>query len=360
MTKKCIGCGVDLQYDHPEAIGYSPKADAKYCKRCFRIKHYDDVMISMQTGIDNNKVLSAIEAMDALVLWVVDVFDFEANIINGLNRHLKNKNIVLIGTKRDLLPDNMGNEKLSQFMLRRLKQLDININGLVICGNLNKDVSANNPSIKAVIEAINHYRDGGNVVIMGMANAGKSTLVNAITNQDNLLTTSRYPGTTLDLSAIDFGSYTLWDTPGLTREDSLLTQIDQELLKTVIPQKALKARNYQLKGNQSLALGGLVRLDLFDCDKVSCVGYFSEGLNIHRSKGENADNLWATHLNGLLSPSLDTDYKQMHKYPFNAFKGKKIDVVIHGLGFFTISGDLSKIDVYVNKNINVTFREAMI
>ena len=84
--------------------------------------------------------------------------------------------------------------------------------------------------------------------------------------------------------------YQLYDTPGLTRMDSLLTHVDDRLLKTVIPLKPLKARGYQLKGSQTLSLGGLVRLDLIGCEQVSCVAYFSERLPLHRSKQEKAES----------------------------------------------------------------------
>ncbi|MGL5541322.1 MAG: ribosome biogenesis GTPase YqeH [Erysipelotrichaceae bacterium] len=360
MTKQCMGCGATLQYDQPENLGYTPKPDALLCQRCFRIRHYDDVMISMQQGLDNQKILGAIAQMDALILWVVDVFDLEANVVHGINRHLAGKNIVLVATKRDLLPDNLGNEKLSKFIFRRMKQLDINIQGLVITGDLHQFNAKNNASVEEIRRAIHHYRESGNVVVMGMANAGKSTMLNALLGIENHLTTSRYPGTTLDLLAQEYEGYTLYDTPGLTRVDSLLTQIQPKLLKTIIPYKQLKARNYQLKEDQSLAIGGLVRLDLFGCEQATAVCYFNAALPVHRSKAEKADALWENHLNGLLAPSLDTQSSDMKSYDFHAFKdNKKMDVVIHGLGFFTLSGKIDRVRVYVNKAVNITFREAM-
>ena len=45
MSKKCKGCGVLLQQDDKNAIGYTPKISGDYCQRCFRITHYDDVVM---------------------------------------------------------------------------------------------------------------------------------------------------------------------------------------------------------------------------------------------------------------------------------------------------------------------------
>ena len=56
------------------------------------------VMISMQKGIAGAQVLQRIARYDALILWVVDIFDFEANMLPGLSRHLPGRDIVMIAT----------------------------------------------------------------------------------------------------------------------------------------------------------------------------------------------------------------------------------------------------------------------
>lgn len=358
MSKKCKGCGAILQQEHKEAIGYTPKAEAAYCQRCFRITHYDDVVISMKQGVDGDAVLRKIADMDALILWVVDVYDFEANLIKGLNRHLMGKDVIMVATKRDLLPNTLGNQKLSNFLLARLKAVQIQVQGIVICGDLATHPKRDeNDSIEEIFHAIEHFRNGRDVVVMGTANAGKSTLLNALC-ENNALTTSRHPGTTLDFNEIEMDGYCLYDTPGITRMDSLLTHVDDRLLKTVIPLKPLKARNYQLYEDQSLAIGGLVRLDIIGCQDVSCVCYFSERLKVHRGKQAKANQLWSEHLGELLSPSMCTNFTEMKVFELHNIKDK-MDVVIHGLGWFCISGQVDEVKVYVPKEGSVTFRKAM-
>lgn len=357
---KCKGCGATLQNDNKDAIGYSPKVEAEYCQRCFRLTHYGDVMISMQQGIDSDAILAKIATMDALVLWVVDLFDVEANIVKGMNRHLVGKDIVLVATKRDLLPDSVGNEKIAQFLLKRLKAYGIEVLGIVICGDLAQNAQdEDNYSIKEIHKAIRKCRNNRDVVVMGMANAGKSTLLNAML-QKAYTTVSRHPGTTIDFNKIKYHDYYVYDTPGLTRDDSLLTHIDDSLLKQIIPLKTIKPTVFQLKEDQSIAIGGLVRLDLSGCERVSCACYFSPMLSIHRGKLENANKLWSEHLGqDMLVPTLDTNYADM-KMAESAMLPPKMDIVIHGLGWFCVSGDIKNIKVFVNKKINITFRGAMI
>lgn len=358
MSKHCIGCGVVLQSDCKTEVGYTPKIEADYCQRCFRITHYDDVTISMKEGIDSSLVLNQIAKQDALILWIVDVFDFEANLVPGLNRHLQGKDIVMILTKRDLLPDTLGDKKLAQFVFTRLKEAQISIQGLVVSGDLVSHAFADdNGSLQEIDKAIKMYRKERDVVVMGMANAGKSTMLNALLGK-KALTTSRYPGTTLDFVAIPQDGYTMFDTPGLTRFDSMLTIADESLMKKILPSKRLKARVYQLRENQSLAVGGLARIDLLGCEKVSCVGYFGERLDIHRGKSEKADQLWKTHMGELLQPSLATSFDTMQIFTYPSIDDK-IDVVIHGLGWFCVSGKLTQIKVYVPQGVAVTFRKAI-
>lgn len=359
MSKKCKGCGVILQHENKNALGYTPKMDGDYCQRCFRITHYDDVVVSMQQGIDSYQVLARIASMDALVLWVVDLFDFEANIIPGLNRHLLGKDIVMVAGKKDLLPLTYSNEKLADFLLTRLQEEGISVKEIVISSHMtmqkNEEAKA---CVEDILEAIEAYRNGRDVIVMGMANAGKSTLLNAIC-QNQVLTISRHPGTTLDFNQIEMEHYCLYDTPGLTRNDSLLTHVDDALLKMVIPSKPLKPRVYQLYENQTLSLGGLVRIDFLGVQQISAVAYFASSLPLHRSKQEKADRLWKQHYDELLSPVLDDDMSQFQKVQFQ-LNEDKIDIVIHGLGWFCISGKCDEIHVYCSHKINVTKRKAMI
>lgn len=52
--------------------------------------------------------------------------------------------------------------------------------------------------VPEVMEAIDHYREGRNVYVVGCTNVGKSTFINRIikevSGEENVITTSQYPG----------------------------------------------------------------------------------------------------------------------------------------------------------------------
>lgn len=359
MTEYCKGCGVLLQNEDENGLGYVPSLDATYCQRCYRIRNYGDVTISMQQGIESNQTFEKINAVDGVVFWVVDLFCFEASLISRLNQKLPGKDIVLILTKRDVLPKTLSDAKILDFVTRRLDEENIKVKDIIICGYLLKNSEESQLVMRKIKNAMHRDRKGKDVIFMGMANVGKSTILNRLLETEDL-TTSRNPGTTLDLIPLKQDGYTIYDTPGIENKHSLLTILSQKDLKTVIPTKPIRPFVSQIYEDQSFAAGGLARLDVVVKGKATVVGYFSRSLSIHRGKLSKADALWNAHLNEMLVPCVDTSLLTMHSYHAPMIEKGKMDVVIHGIGWFCVSGDISDIYVRVHKGIQVTFRKAMI
>ena len=59
------------------------------------------------------------------------------------------------------------------------------------------------------------------------------------------------------------------DTPGIEIDSSILMETDEKDLKTILPDRRLKPVVFQLRGDQSFAVGGLARIDLYGCDHAS-------------------------------------------------------------------------------------------
>ena len=255
----------------------------------------------------------------------------------------------MVATKRDLLPREISNHKLDLFIRNRLNEEGIKIKGLLITS---KDEKKNRTEI---IKLLQEYSINDEIVVIGKANVGKSTFLNMLSGKD-ILTKSLYPGTTLDFNEFMIDEYKFIDTPGIEISNSMLMVLKEDELKLIVPDKRIKPVVYQVIEEQSFAIGGLVRIDLKDVANGSIVFYLSDRLNIHRGKLSNAQKLWDTHKGDLLKPVAESD--------FSVFKSKKyydkMDIVIDGLGFVKVSGDIKEVEVFHPENVNISIRKAML
>lgn len=344
----CKGCGVTLQHTKPNEQGYTPKEDGVYCQRCFRIMHYDDLVFSLRDTISPSQIIKQIQSQEGVILWIVDLFDFESSMISELEEEFKKRNVFMVCTKRDLLPKAVKEDKLLQFVERELKDKKIHVEEIRIVSL--KD------SLDTLRKDIEDFAKGKDVIVVGRANAGKSTLLNRLLEKKEL-TSSRYPGTTQAFLPMEKNGITYIDTPGIELEHSMIMKVKEEDLIHILPTKEVSAQIYQIHENQTFILGGLAQIDFETKEEASIVFYEKEDLNIHRCKTENKEELWKKHYGELFQPiPMVNEFECItHSKQY-----EKEDIVIHGLGFICVSGVVDKICVTVPKGVTVTFRKAMI
>lgn len=365
---KCIGCGADIQTDNPNEIGYTPSSVLKkqqeqgteiYCKRCFRLRNYNEIQDVSLTDDDFLKLLQSLRDQNALIINVIDIFDFTGSLIPGLHRFVgKNNDLMIVGNKRDLLPKSLKEGKLTQWMTERCHEAGLR--PIDVCLTSAKKQS----DMKTLLDKIEHYRHGRDVYVVGVTNVGKSTLINSIINysvgEQNIITTSHFPGTTLDLIEIplDDGKAII-DTPGIIHRDQMAHYLDAKALKVTLPKKEIKPKSYQLNEKQTLFLGGLARFDYLQGGKGSFIAYFSNELPIHRTKLEGADEFYIKHQGGLLQPIFQSDSKPLELERFEFSVDSKTDIVFSGLGWITVKQP-SVVAGWVPKGVKVIVRKAII
>ena len=69
---KCEGCGIPLQQEKKDELGYTKNMGSKLCERCFRIRHYGDYRKVTKNNEEYVKILKYINHTKDLVLLVVD------------------------------------------------------------------------------------------------------------------------------------------------------------------------------------------------------------------------------------------------------------------------------------------------
>ncbi|HEX6593124.1 MAG TPA: ribosome biogenesis GTPase YqeH [Bacillota bacterium] len=361
----CQGCGVLIQTTDPQEAGYTPTSALEreniLCKRCFRLKHYNEVTDVSITDDDFLKMVSTIRNAKGLVVHVLDIFDVSGTMIGSLPRISGDRPILLVGNKIDLLPKSTNKRKLKDWLRQSAREVGIRVQDVFLIS------STKGYGIEELMEQMDHYRNGRDVYIVGATNVGKSTFINRLIKQsvgmDDVITTSYYPGTTLGFIEIPLDDRTfLYDTPGIVNDQQMVHYVSEHDLKVISPQKEIKPRVYQLHDQQTLFFGGLARLDILKGSKQSIVCYFSNELRIHRTKLANADSFYNRHVGELLSPPDDTTLKTLPSLTKDVFriKEEKTDIVFPGLGWISVPGENITVAAHSPQGVAVSIRKSLI
>lgn len=365
---RCIGCGAVIQTEEKDTLGYTPEGALKkglesgevYCQRCFRLRHYNEIQDVHLTDDDFLRLLNEIGSQDALIVNVIDIFDFNGSLIPGLHRFVGDNPVLLVGNKVDLLPHSLKRGKMTQWLKERaheegLRPLDVLL------------TSAMKPKeMEALLEKIETYRAGKDVYVVGVTNVGKSTLINQIIKNTagvkDVITTSQFPGTTLDKIEIplDDGHF-LIDTPGIIHRHQMAHYLGDKDLKLIAPKKEIKPMVYQLNEEQTLFFGGVARFDYIKGGRRSFVCYVSNDLKIHRTKLEKADELYAKHVGEMLQPPRQDevkDFPELVRFEFTI--KEKTDIVFAGLGWVTIAEPGAIVAGWAPKGVDVVIRKSLI
>lgn len=366
-TIHCIGCGAEVQTERPNELGYTPPAALEkglesgevYCQRCFRLRHYNEIQDVHLTDDDFLRLLNELGKTDALIVNVVDIFDFNGSLIPGLHRFIGDNPVLLVGNKVDILPKSLKKPRLTQWMRERAHEEGLRPVDVML-------TSARKPhEMTELLEAIEKYREGRDVYVVGVTNVGKSTLINQIIKQtagiQDLITTSQFPGTTLDKIEIPLeDGHFLVDTPGIIHRHQMAHYLGKKDLKIIAPHKEIKPKVYQLNPEQTLFLGGLARFDFIQGERSSLIAYVSNDLALHRTKLSNADQFYQKHVGGLLQPPRPeevADFPKLVRFEFSI--KEKTDIVFAGLGWITVTKP-GVVAGWAPKGVDVIKRKALI
>lgn len=328
MTNKiCTGCGIILQNIDKEKEGYVDNLEKELCERCFKLKYYGEYRKTTKNNQDYNEILSKIDK-NSLVLYISDIFNLNLDNID------KFKKIILVLTKRDVLPKSIKDEKIINYIKKRYNNLlDIEIIS-----------SIHNYNLDNLYNKILKYKNKLPIYVVGNTNSGKSTLLNKLiknysTNRINI-TTSMYPSTTLDKIEIKLDNdITLIDTPGLINENSVINKLSNKELKKYNIKKEIKPRTFQIKDSGSILIDNLIRIDYITKNPNSMTIYINNGIPVKK-----------------ISPN-NNILKATNKQSFNLNNNK--DIIIEDICFIKLVNEIN-IDIYINENIKINTRDNLI
>ena len=295
MIKNCLGCGVALQNEDENKLGYTPNLEKEYCMRCFKLKNYGK-NINTNISIDNHDLLEKINTLGFFTLFLVDFLYLNDAMVNTY-KLIKNPKVLVL-TKKDLFPKNIIVEK---YINNIRKHYDIEEKIYFI-------------SIKEdLISFFQEFYSKKKVLVAGYTSAGKSSLINKITNSKIL--ESKEESTTLDFIEIKTGDCFVYDTPGF---------VDKNTFSYLDYKRCIRPNIKKVKHNEELEFYNNIIKSNVDNNMIF---YFPNNLSIVKRKQKS------TLLNRIDIP-------------------KNSDLVIHGLGFINI-----KNNCILETNININYIE---
>ncbi len=359
----CIGCGGQLQNLDAEKPFYTPKAleedSTIYCQRCYRMRHYGKLTGSY---VDKETYIEMIQTIppQVVIVKVIDVFDIEGSIMPEIMKMVNPASLIVVANKFDLLPKSVNKVKVKQRINEILHDYGVYPDQLLLISAIK------NHGIDTLIDTISKAHKGNDIYVIGASNVGKSTLINHMISaflqeKKDPITTFFAPGTTQNFIQVPFEDVTLYDTPGLLKKNHMFSILSSDKLKVIQPKKEIKPRVYQLEVNQTIFVGSLLRMDFLKGLPSNFVFYFSQDLDLHRTKMINADTFYEKHKNDLLKPPLTVSNGKLdlkfHQFPLS--RETKTDIVIPGLGFFSMKGS-GVIRLYTPNGIIAYQRKSLI
>ena len=326
MIKRCIGCGIKLQSEKKESLGYVMKEKydtAKYCERCYKMIHYNEVKVTALPK-DQETIIKEVEKKGYFVFFMADLFNLNNEIIETYHK-IKNQKCMIL-SKIDLLPRSFNLTKIVNFIKDEYK-----IKEEVIFLSSVKKININ--KIYKILDDNNTK----NCFIMGYTNCGKSTLINSLTNLDEI-NTSMIPNTTLDFINIHVDKYKLIDSPGFILKENLYELNDLSLIRKMNVKKYIKPRNYYLKKDASVLIENKVRITNLG-DSNSFTFYLSNLIDLKKVYETN---------------------DRLKEYELKTYHVKdNTDLIIKGLGFINIKNECD-INIYINNHNLIELRKSFL
>lgn len=362
IIRKCYSCGAILQDENPKADGYiSPEFYAEdtrvmFCDKCYKKEGVNLLPNKVEISESFKTILKDIRATDALIVYVIDLFSFEAAFSKVITRALSGRKVLVIATKRDLLPKSAKDEDLIEDVAHRMRMEKIKVKDIILTG---MDASNN---IKDIIKKINELRLGHDVYLIGGKGAGKTHLINSIlknykNTSNRPIKTMEYPGTSLSVLQIPLDrSSTLYDTGGLGIANAITEHVEKELAKIIIPNREIKEESCKMWPEVSLFIGGIARIDFIKGRTTEVYLYFSRKVDIKRISTHRTDYIFEKYIKKQKLKPVSENLKTIadfNTYEINIQENEGRDIGIQGLGWISFMGNEQTFRVSVPKGVGV-------
>ena len=373
ISKKCTGCGIELQFEDEKKEGYVPEEKfimegELLCQRCFKIKNYGKNSVNNFKSEDYSKeVLNSVKKSD-IILPIFDIIDFEGSFTEEILDYLRDYRSIVLVNKTDLLPGFVHPAEIADWIKGRLAEEDIVPENIAFISAKNKY------GINGVIRKIKSVFPEGKVkaVVLGVSNVGKSSVINLLLGK-NKITTSKYSGTTLKSinNKIPDTNITITDTPGLIpKEKRLSDMISVETGLKLVPAGEISRKTFKLGDGQIFMFDAFCRFKVKENEiedetegkniyKPMFSAYSSKNVKFHVAKEERVEDLLQGDFFEILKGEEKKKYFENKFVTFETTVEENEDLVISGLGWINVKRGPLTIELTVPEGVKVIVRPSI-
>lgn len=299
--EKCPGCGADIQFDKPGKPGFIPvdvyekrlkEGKEVLCQRCFKLKHY-----GMLTGeVDEEEILKFLEKyVDKFtnIMYVIDILDFEGTYRSEINEMIKNKKVIYVVNKFDILPRSVSGSQLKKWLTERIPNAKKE--------NIFMTSTKNGFGISKLKDYLEKLE--GEMLVIGVTNVGKSSLLKMLTNSKVVV--SPYPGTTIGVVKHKLGKLKIYDTPGIIVNDRMIDLFDAKCQAKVLSKGEISRKTFKPYPEEVIFIGGLCKLkaELKANNLRPIFQIFApENVTFHKTKNQEFIENFSKHFGKVLYP----------------------------------------------------------
>lgn len=370
IIKKCIGCGIELQFEDNKKEGFVPEekfiTEAELlCQRCFKIKNYGQNLVNNFSKEDYTKEVSETIKKSDIILAIFDIIDFEGSFTNEILDYLRDYRSIILINKIDLLPDFIHPTEVAHWVKRRLEEEDIVPDDIALISAKNKY------GVNGIIRKINTLFPKKKVkaAVVGASNVGKSSVINLLLGK-NRITTSKYSGTTLKSinNKIPNTEITIIDTPGLIPEGRVSDLIDVETGLKLVPANEISRKTFKLEKNQVFMFDVFCKIKVLENEnKLNeekqynpiFSAYAAKDVKFHITREDRVEDLLKGNFFEILKKEEKEKYFENEFVVYNVELEENEDIAIGGLGWINVKRGPLNLEITVPKSVKVIVRPSM-
>ncbi|WP_039919893.1 ribosome biogenesis GTPase YqeH [Pseudoleptotrichia goodfellowii] len=368
MSKKCTGCGIELQFEDKNREGYVPEEkfiteEDLLCQRCYKIKNYGQNIGNNLKKEDYSKEVANSAKKSDIILPIFDIIDFEGSFTEEILDYLRDYRSIILINKIDLLPDFVHPTEIANWVKERLMEEDI------IPDDIGFLSAKSKYGVNGIIRKINNLFPDKKVraVILGASNVGKSSVINLLLGK-NKITTSKYSGTTLKSinNKIPKTDIMIIDTPGLIPEGRISDLISVESGLKLVPSGEISRKTFKPEENRVFMFDAFCRFKILETEnsdrgkyKPIFSVYSSKNVKFHLTKEDRVEELLKGDFFELMKKEEKENYLENKFVTYNTEIQENEDLVIAGLGWINVKRGPLNIELTVPEYAKVIVRPSL-